>query len=142
MPVADVALMAKEMCQRYGVPPQAAAHHAAGIRNEDGVSVVDSFAENGVYFREAGKGSRIGGRTHMREMLVHAWMLDRAGLYVSDACRYFWQTVPFLSGRCGTRRTVTARSIMARTRRGMDAFRSRTLGHRGSLDHRETPSFH
>jgi hypothetical protein len=97
MPVADVARLAKELCQRYSVPPQGVADDAAGIRNQDGVSVVDSFAENGVYFREAGKGSRIGGWTHMREMLAHAGKLDRAGLYVSDACRYFWQTVPFLS---------------------------------------------
>ena len=97
MPVADVAVLIKHMCNRYGVAPHGVADDAAGIRNQDGVSVVDSFADNGVYFREAGKGSRIGGWTFMRELLNNAGKVDRAGLYVSDACRNFWNTVPFLA---------------------------------------------
>ena len=96
MPVADVALLIKDTCKRYGVSPQGVADDAAGIRNQDGVSVVDSFAENGIYFREAGKGSRVGGWQHMRELLNDAGKVDRAGLYVSDACTYFWSTAPFI----------------------------------------------
>jgi hypothetical protein len=96
MAVADVALLIKRMCARYGIPPAGTCDDACGIRNQDGVSVVDTFATNGVYFREAGKGSRIGGWTHMREMLNNAGKLDKAGLYVSDACRYFWATAPFI----------------------------------------------
>jgi len=99
MPVADVALKVKEMWRRWrlGGAPNGIADDAAGIRNQDGVSVVDSFADNGVYFREAGKGSRIGGWQKMREMLNDAGKVDRAGLYVSDLCTGFWATVPFLS---------------------------------------------
>lgn len=96
MAVADVALLIKEMCRRYGVAPYGVADDASGIRNQDGVSVVDSFAANGVYFREARKGSRVGGWQHMREMLNNAGQPDRPGLYISDACRYFWSTAPFV----------------------------------------------
>jgi hypothetical protein len=97
VPVSDVALMVKDMCKRWGVSPAGVADDAAGVRNQDGVSVVDSFAENGVYFREAGKGSRIGGWQKMREMLNDAGKPDKPGLYVSDSCTGFWATVPFLS---------------------------------------------
>jgi len=97
MPVSDVAAKVRAMCQRWGVSPAGVADDAAGIRNQDGVSVVDSFADEGVYFREAGKGSRIGGWTRMREMLNDAGKPDKPGLYVSDLCTGFWQTVPFLS---------------------------------------------
>jgi len=97
MAVADVALLVKSMCKRYGVAPHGVCDDVCGIRNQDGVSVVDTFADNSVFFREAGKGSRIGGWTHMREMLNDAGKLDKPGLYVSDACRYFWQSVPFLA---------------------------------------------
>ena len=95
--VADVALLIKRMCNRWGLPPRGVCDDACGIRNQNGVSVVDTFAENGVCFREAGKGSRLGGWTKMREMLNDAGKLDKPGLYVADACRYFWDTVPFLA---------------------------------------------
>jgi hypothetical protein len=78
MPVADVALHIKELCARYGITPHGVADDAVGIRNRDGVSVVGSFATNGVYLREAGKGSRVGGWQHMRELLMT--LASRIGL--------------------------------------------------------------
>lgn len=97
MPVADVAILIKRMCARFGVEPYGVADDAVGIRNQDGVSVADSFSDNGIQIREAGKGSRVGGWQHMRELLNDAGKVDRKGLYVADSCRYFWATVPFLS---------------------------------------------
>jgi hypothetical protein len=96
LPVADVALRITEMCKRYGVRAVGVADDAAGIRNQDGISVVDSFANNDVYFREAGKGSRVGGWQHVRELLNNAGKPDVPGLYLSDACQYFWSTAPFI----------------------------------------------
>lgn len=33
----------------------------------------------------------------MRQMMADAGKPDKPGLYVSDACRYFWNTAPFIA---------------------------------------------
>jgi hypothetical protein len=97
--VEEVAIRIKDMCKRWGVHPSGVSDDACGIRNDKGVSVNDSFAMNGVSFREAHKGTRIGGWTIMREMLNNASLerVDKPGLFVSDRCSYWLETVPFLS---------------------------------------------
>jgi len=61
--VADVALLVKDMCRRFGVTPQGVCDDACGTRMDDGVSVAQKFAEQGVFFRPSHKGSRVGGWT-------------------------------------------------------------------------------
>jgi hypothetical protein len=97
--VDDVSVLIKDMCRRWGVSPSGVCDDACGIRNDKGVSIVDEFARCGVYFQECGKGSRISGWQHMREMLHNASLarIDKPGLCVSDRCSYWWETVPFLS---------------------------------------------
>lgn len=97
--VEDVATLIKDMFKRWGVKPGGCCDDACGIRNDKGVSIVDTFARTGVYFYAAEKGSRISGWTYMRELLNNASLerIDKPGLYVSDRCSYWWETVPLLS---------------------------------------------
>jgi hypothetical protein len=97
--VEDVATLIKDMCKRWGVKPRGCCDDACGIRNDKGVSIVETFAKAGVYFYSAEKGSRISGWTYMRELLNNASLerIDKPGLYVSDRWSYWWETVPFLS---------------------------------------------
>jgi hypothetical protein len=97
--VEDVAVLIRDMCARWGVRATGVCDDACGIRNDKGVSIVDTFAANKVHFQGAHKGSRIGGWTLMRELLNSASLghVDKPGLFVSDKCRYWFETVPFLS---------------------------------------------
>jgi hypothetical protein len=97
--VDDVSVLIRDMCRRYGTSPSGVCDDACGIRNDKGISIVDEFARCGVFFQECGKGSRISGWTHMRELLNNASLarIDKPGLFVSDKCSYWWETVPFLS---------------------------------------------
>lgn len=87
----------KEMCKRWHVPPTgvaddaifAKAGHATG-------SIADEFYSSGVRFKRAKKADRISGWNRMRKLLSWAGKPDRAGLYISRHCDYFWQTVPTL----------------------------------------------
>jgi hypothetical protein len=121
--VADVALLVKDMCRRFGVTPQGVCDDACGTRMDDGVSVAQKFAEQGVFFRPSHKGSRVGGWTHLRQLMADAGKLDRPGLYVSDACRYFWQTAPFIA------RSITKPEDCegGRIDHGVDALRYHTI---------------
>lgn len=96
LPVSDVAVLVHRMCKRYGVAASGVADDGAGTRNQSGISVVQDFADSHVYFRPAHKGSRAPGWQHMRELLNDAGKVDKPGLYVSDACQYFWQSAPFI----------------------------------------------
>jgi hypothetical protein len=121
--VADVALLVKDMCRRYGVTPQGVCDDACGTRMDDGVSVAQKFAEQGVFFRPSHKGSRVGGWTHLRQLMADAGKLDKPGLYVSDDCRYFWQTAPFIA------RSITKPEDCegGRIDHGVDALRYHTI---------------
>jgi hypothetical protein len=60
-------------------------------------SISDEFTRAGVRFYPAKKGDRISGWQLMRRMLADAGKPDVPGLYVSRACSYFWETVPYLA---------------------------------------------
>ena len=121
--VADVARLVKQMCKRWGVTPQGVCDDACGTRMDDGVSVAQKFAESGVFFRPSHKGSRVGGWTHLRQLMADAGKLDKPGLYVSDACGYFWQTAPFIA------RSITKPEDCegGRIDHGVDALRYHTI---------------
>jgi hypothetical protein len=89
----------KDMCRRYGTAPRGVCDDACFARSGSGlsVSVADEFSRNGVHFRPAKKGDRVTGWEVMRRMLADAGTLDKPGLYVSDRCAYWLQTVPFLA---------------------------------------------
>ena len=59
-------------------------------------SISDEFRRYGVYFRRAGKGSRVAGWERLRRLMADAGKPDVPGLYVSRVCEYFWSTVPYL----------------------------------------------
>jgi hypothetical protein len=59
-------------------------------------SLADEFATGGVYFQPAKKGDRQSGWQIMRRLLADAGKMDRAGLYISRACSFWWNTVPIL----------------------------------------------
>src|SRR5262249_50884062 len=63
----------------------------------DAGSIADQFARCGVHWRRARKGARVAGWARMRTLLAAAGSIDQPGLYISRACGYFWQTVPYLS---------------------------------------------
>jgi hypothetical protein len=90
----------KDLCVLWGVNPRASGHAAddsifAAHGHEAG-SLGDEFEAAGVRFSPAKKGSRSTGWERMRTMLPAAGESDRPGLYVSRACRFWWDTVPTL----------------------------------------------
>jgi hypothetical protein len=88
----------KTMCQRWKVPPYGAADDACFAQHgHAGGSIADEFAKAGVHFEPAKKRGRVAGWQIMRRVLANAGRPDKAGLYVSRACAYFWATVPYLA---------------------------------------------
>lgn len=96
--VPEIASRIKAMCARWGVSPHGVADDAifAEIGSASG-SIAREFSRCGVHFARAGKGDRVGGWQLMRSLLRQAGAVDQPGLYVSRACRGWWQTVPFLA---------------------------------------------
>src|SRR5690554_327498 len=95
--VPDQAARIIEMCKRWKVPAKGIADDA--IFNRTGGqsgSIADEFRKAGVFFSPARKGSRIAGWQTMRRLLADAGKPDLPGLYVSRACRIWWETVPSL----------------------------------------------
>lgn len=88
----------REMCARWNIPPKGYADDAIFFNHGSGSgSIADEFRKAHVHFIRARKGSRIAGWQTMRRMLADAGSADRPGLYVSRACTYWWETVPFLA---------------------------------------------
>lgn len=86
----------KEMCDRWGIPPEGVADDACFAKGGHSVgSIADEFQRAGVTFQPAQKGDRVQGWQRMRRMLADAGKPDRPGLYVSRACRYWWLTAPY-----------------------------------------------
>lgn len=87
-----------EMCQRWDVKPQGVADDACFAKTGYSAgSIAEEFSRKGVYFRPAKKADRISGWQLMRRLLADAGKPDVPGLYVSRACSYFWDTVPYLA---------------------------------------------
>lgn len=88
----------KGMCARWNVPASGVADDACFARSGHGAgSIADEFRQFGVHFSPARKADRLTGWNRMRRLLAQAGERDRAGLYVSRACGYFWETVPMLA---------------------------------------------
>jgi hypothetical protein len=86
------------LCKRWNAKPTGAADDAIFARLGSGAgSISDEFTRAGVRFHPAKKGDRISGWQLMRRMLADAGKADVPGLYVSRACTYFWETVPYLA---------------------------------------------
>lgn len=96
-----VPTMAEEiiaMCRRWKVKPRGSADDAIFAKTGHATgSIADEFSRAGVYFRPAKKADRVSGWQTMRRLLADAGKPDLPGLYVSRACSYFWQTVPYLA---------------------------------------------
>ena len=88
----------KELCDQWGIKPIGVADDACFSKHGHGSgSIADEFRHYGVMFTEAKKGDRRTGWEIMRRMLQDAGQLDKAGLYISRNCTYFWSTVPYLA---------------------------------------------
>lgn len=88
----------RAMCQRWQIAPHGVADDAcfANTGHATG-SIAQEFMRCGVTFHPARKADRITGWATMRRLLADAGKPDVPGLYVSRACEYFWQTVPYLA---------------------------------------------
>ncbi|MGE3296488.1 MAG: phage terminase large subunit [Porticoccaceae bacterium] len=87
----------KAFARRWGVDPSGTADDAIFSQHgHTAGSIADEFSRAGVYFEPAGKGDRVAGWERMRRLLADAGKPDVPGLYISRACSYWWQTVPYL----------------------------------------------
>ncbi|MBU1286920.1 MAG: phage terminase large subunit [Alphaproteobacteria bacterium] len=87
----------KAMCARWCIRPAGVADDAifANMGHSDG-SIAKEFSRCGVHFSPARKADRLTGWNIMRRLLAGAGKPDVPGLFISRACEYFWQTVPYL----------------------------------------------
>lgn len=96
-----VPILAEEiqaLCRRWKIPPQGVADDAIFAKTGHGAgSIADEFARCNVLFDPAKKADRLTGWNIMRRLLADAGQTDVPGLYISRACRYFWETVPYLA---------------------------------------------
>lgn len=87
----------KELCAKYGIPAKGYADDAIFSKHGSAAgSIADEFSRAGVHFDPAKKGDRIPGWETMRRLLSNAGEPDVPGLYISRACGYWWETVPYL----------------------------------------------
>ncbi|WP_162274844.1 phage terminase large subunit [Rhodoferax antarcticus] len=87
-----------EMCQQWGIKAKGVADDACFARQGySSGSIADEFARKQVYFTPAKKADRITGWNLMRRLMGDAGKLDVPGLYISRACTYFWDTLPYLA---------------------------------------------
>jgi len=93
-----VAARIKAMCERWNCKPRGLADDACWAKTGSGLShsIGDEFCDCGVYLRPARKGSRISGWETMRRLMADAGRPDVPGLYVSQRCEQWWETVPTL----------------------------------------------
>ncbi len=95
-----VPILAEEiivMCKRWGIKAIGVADDAIFAKSGHGAgSISDEFTRAGVRFTPAKKADRISGWQLMRRLLADAGKPDVPGLYISRACSYFWETVPYL----------------------------------------------
>lgn len=95
--VPETAENIRAMCRQWKVPAQGVADDACFAKTGHAAgSIADEFSKEGVRFIPARKADRMTGWNRMRKLLANAGKPDRAGLYVSSDCRYWWNTVPYL----------------------------------------------
>ena len=87
-----------ELCEPWGVPAKGVADDACFAKSGySSGSIAEEFARKQVYFTPAKKADRITGWNLMRRLLADAGKPDVPGLYISRACTYFWDTLPYLA---------------------------------------------
>ena len=88
----------REFCKRWDVSPSGVADDACFAKTgSGGGSIAEEFQRTGVTFSPARKADRISGWQKMKRLLADAGKPDKPGLYISRACEYWWQTVPYLT---------------------------------------------
>ncbi|NYF80569.1 phage terminase large subunit [Granulicella arctica] len=100
--VSQTASVIRAMCQRWGLQMESLPCYADDSIFSNQGSNVGSIASElrraGLMgIERAGKKDRKTGFTRVKNLLAAAGQLDRPGLYISRACSYWWNTVPFLS---------------------------------------------
>jgi hypothetical protein len=88
----------RRVCGRWEIRAAGVADDAIFAKSGSSTgSISAEFTRAGVFFTPARKADRISGWQIMRRLLADAGKPDVPGLYVSRACSYFWETVPFLA---------------------------------------------
>ena len=87
----------QEMCAKWHMRAEGAANDSIFSRTGSSAGTIAAeFARCGVCFYPARKNTRIASWTFMRRLLADVGKPDRAGLYVSRNCSYWWKTAPFI----------------------------------------------
>lgn len=87
----------KKMCSYWDIRASGVADDAIFAKGGHASgSIADEFSREGVHFSPAKKADRITGWNVLRRLMADAGKPDRAGLYISNQCRYLWETLPTL----------------------------------------------
>lgn len=96
--VDQIASAIRDFCAKWDIEPEGVADDAVFAKTGASAgSIADEFQRAGVHFQRAGKADRISGWQRVKTLLASAGKPDKAGLYISRACVYFWATVPYLA---------------------------------------------
>jgi hypothetical protein len=96
--VSQIASAIIAFCSKWNIQAEGIADDAVFAKTGASAgSIADEFQRAGVHFQRAGKADRISGWQKMKRLLADAGKPDKAGLYVSRSCAYFWSTVPYLA---------------------------------------------
>lgn len=87
----------RERCKAWGIRAHGVGDDACFAKHgsQQG-TLADEYRKAGVVLRPAKKGDRLSGWELMRRLLADAGKEDKAGLYISERCSYWLQTVPTL----------------------------------------------
>jgi len=87
----------RQLAERWRIRPAGYADDAIFSNHGSGAgSIAEEFRREGVTFQRARKGDRVAGWETMRRLLAGAGQPDVPGLYITRACGYWWDTVPYL----------------------------------------------
>ena len=97
--VPEIALLVKRTSEAWHVKPSGVADDSIFTSlslRQDAVTIAQVFADSGVHFSPARKGSRTAGWERMRVLLQQAGAPDLAGLFIAKRCTYALKTIPHL----------------------------------------------
>ena len=104
LPIHELARRIQILAERWKIPCRGPADDQifAELGVESG-SIAKEFRKHKVFFQRAKKGKRVEGWQIVRQLMHDAGrfdkngaILDKPGLYITNSCKYFWDTVPFL----------------------------------------------
>lgn len=91
-PPSKLADAVKELCRPWDCPPEGVSDDAYGLED----NLINKLEDYGIFVHRPDK-ERIAGWQIMRNMLNNAKERNgQPGLWISERCSYFWQTVPHL----------------------------------------------